>query len=145
MIKIFFLLKKACLRTQGIWIFHFFLYRLYRAFNIIYGSSIAYSTNFSDTPIFPHNIAGIFISEKAVLGKGCTIYHNVTIGSVEKQGKKMAPIIGDNVLIGAGAIIIGGVNIGSNAKIGAGALVFHDIPENAIVVGQKPRIILKSV
>jgi serine O-acetyltransferase len=144
MINIFFLIKKICLRTQGVWFFHLSFYGLYRVFNIIYGSSIAHNTKFSDTPIFPHNISGIFISEKAILGKGCTIYHNVTIGSVEKHGKKLAPTIGDNVVIGAGAIIIGDVKVGSNVKIGAGALVFQDIPDNATVVGQKPRIILKS-
>lgn len=68
-----------------------------------------------------------------------TIYHQVTIG----QGKDGAPKIGDDVQIGAGAIIVGNVVIGDRVKIGAGCVVTVDVPDDATVVKDKPRIILK--
>ena len=68
-----------------------------------------------------------------------TIYHQVTIG----QGKDGAPKIGDDVQIGAGAIIIGNVIIGNRVKIGAGCVVTENIPDDATVVSGKPRIIFK--
>lgn len=88
-------------------------------------------------------IVGIFISGAAKIGSNCTIYQHITIGSNTNQKSKHsgAPIIGDNVLIGASATIIGGVKIGSNSQIGAGAVVAMDIPENSVVVSQAPRII----
>ena len=58
-------------------------------------------------------------------------------------GKNGAPIIGNNVSIGAGAIIIGGIRIGNNVKIGAGAVVVDDVPDNSVVVGEKARVIKK--
>ena len=88
----------------------------------------------------PHGLYGIIISHNAKIGKKCTIYHQVTIG----EGKGGAPIIGDNVLIGTGAKIIGNIKIGHNVRIGAGAVVFSDIPDGATVVCQPPRIILKD-
>ncbi len=65
------------------------------------------------------------------------IYQNVTIGEVNKK----APVIGDNCLIGAGAVIIGGVKIGSHVKVGAGAVVSTDIPDGCTVVSQAVRMI----
>lgn len=77
------------------------------------------------------------INSEAIIGSNCTIMHNVTIGG----GNNGVPIIGDNVTIGAGAIIIGGIKIGNNVKIGAGAVVVDDVPDNSVVVGEKARII----
>lgn len=71
------------------------------------------------------------------IGRNCTVYHCVTIG-VERTG---VPVIGDNVTIGAGAIIIGGVRIGDNVNIGAGAIVVDDVPSNSTVVCEKARVI----
>lgn len=75
------------------------------------------------------------------MGKNCSVYQNVTIGRGKKVNDIDVPIIGDNVTIFTGAIIIGGVHIGNNAKIGAGAVVVKDVPENATVVGQAARIL----
>ena len=80
---------------------------------------------------------GTVINGSAVIGCNCTILHNVTIGG----GHGGSPVIGDNVYIGAGAIIIGGVHVGNNVKIGAGAIVVEDIPDNSTVVCDKARII----
>ncbi len=90
-------------------------------------------------PVLPHGLQGIYISRYAQVGKNCRIYQNVTIGEV--NGK--APIIGDNCLIGAGAVIIGDIRIGNNVKIGAGAVVSKDIPDNCTVVSP-PALIVKK-
>ena len=90
---------------------------------------------------FPYPI-GIVIAHDTVAGKNCTIYQNVTIGKKKYgyfDGKHT--IIGDNVIIYANANIIGNVKIGDNAIIGAGALVFDDVPPNAVVAGCPAKII----
>lgn len=91
----------------------------------------------------PHQFYGIFISKGTVIGKNCTIFQHVTIGSntLGDSDKNGAPKIGDNVYIGAGAKIIGDITVGNNVRIGANCVVFSDIPDNASVVLQKPRII----
>lgn len=88
-------------------------------------------------PEFPHGLQGIFISKFAEVGENCWIYQNVTIGEV--NGK--APVIGDNCLIGAGAVVIGDIRVGNNVKIGAGAVVNKDVPDGCTVVPQPMRII----
>lgn len=91
----------------------------------------------------PHQFYGIFISQGTVMGSGCTVFQQVTIGSntLADSDKNGSPVIGDNVYIGAGAKIIGNVTIGSNVRIGANCVVFTDVPDGATVVLQKPRII----
>lgn len=98
------------------------------------------SAKFFGKPYFPHGLNGIIVSNDAIIEKGCQIYHQVTIGG----GNGGSPVIGDNVLIGAGAKIIGPITIGNNAKIGAGCVVAVDVPEGATVVMQAPRIIVKK-
>ena len=73
------------------------------------------------------------------IGQNCTILQNVTIGI----GKGGVPTIGNNVNIGAGAIILGGITIGNNVRIGAGAIVVEDVPDNCTVICEKARIIYK--
>lgn len=91
----------------------------------------------------PHGLCGIFISCGAQVGKGCTIFQQVTIGSntMPDSKKRGAPVIGDHVYIGAGAKIIGGITIGNDVRIGANCIVTEDIPANSTVVMEKPRII----
>lgn len=76
------------------------------------------------------------------MGKNCTVYQNVTIGRGKMRDKTSTPVIGDNVTIYSGAIVVGGVHIGNNAVIGAGAVVVKDVPDNATVVSQPMRIII---
>jgi serine O-acetyltransferase len=94
-------------------------------------------------PVLPHGLKGIFISQGAIIGKNCVIYQQVTIGSntLKNNKKAGAPILGDNVYIGAGAKIIGNVRIGSNVRIGANAVVVKDVGDNCTVVMNEPRII----
>lgn len=102
-----------------------------------HGGYIGPDTIIKDNLTLPHGLHGIFISRYAEIGENCWIYQNVTIGEVNKK----APVIGDNCLIGAGAVIIGGVKIGSHVKVGAGAVVSTDIPDGCTVVSQTVRII----
>ena len=102
-----------------------------------HGGYIGPDTVIKGSLTLPHGLHGIFISRYAKIGENCRIYQNVTIGEVNKK----APVIGDNCLIGAGAVIIGGVKIGSNVKVGAGAVVSTDIPDGCTVVSQPVRII----
>ena len=88
----------------------------------------------------PHGLHGVYISRYARIGSGCRIYQNVTIGEVE--GK--APQIGRNCLIGAGAVVVGGIRIGDGVKIGAGAVVHTDVPAGSTVVAPPPRIIRRE-
>ncbi len=106
-------------------------------------ASIPYTVSIEDMPTFPHGISGVFISLSATIGKGCTIFHQVTIGSNTLDSSKNcgAPKIGDNVYIGCGAKIIGGITIGNNVRIGANCVVVEDVPDNSTVVMNKPRVI----
>lgn len=83
---------------------------------------------------------GCVLNGGAVIGKNCTMLHGVTIGTIHGDD---FPIIGDDVYIGAGAIILGNVHIGNHVKIGAGAIVVDNMPDNSTVVGMKAKIIKK--
>ena len=78
------------------------------------------------------------------IGKNFLVHQNVTVGRGKKIDGNNVPDIGDNVFIGTGAIVIGGIHIGNNVKIGAGALVNKDVPDNCTVVGNPMRIICKK-
>lgn len=110
------------------------------------GSYIGSRAIFKNEPIFPHGFTGFFVSSDSRIGEGATIFHHVTIGSNtlgDSEGKG-SPTIGDNCYIGAGAKIIGGIKIGNNVRIGANAVVVKDVPDNAVVVNQPSRVILKE-
>lgn len=86
---------------------------------------------------------GVVIGETAEVGDNVVMYHGVTLGGTGKEKGKRHPIIGNNVLIGCGAKILGPVNIGDNSKVGANAVVLKDVPANATAVGIPARIIEK--
>lgn len=77
---------------------------------------------------------GVVIGETAIVGDNCTIYHDVTLGGTGKQKFRRHPKVGNNVIIGAGAKIIGAINIGNNVKIGSNATVYKNIPDNSTVI-----------
>lgn len=84
---------------------------------------------------------GVVIGETAIIGNDCTIYQNVTLGGTGKEHCKRHPTLGNNVMVGAGAIIIGNITIGDNVKIGAGTVVLDNIESNKTVVGTKGKVI----
>ena len=78
---------------------------------------------------------GIVVGETTTIGDNCTIYHGVTLGGTGKDDKKRHPDIGNNVIIGCGAKVLGPIKIGNNVKIGANAVVLKDVPDNSTIVG----------
>jgi len=84
---------------------------------------------------------GVVIGETAEVGNNCTIYHEVTLGGTGKDKGKRHPTVGDNVLIGAGAKLLGPFLVGDNAMIGAGAVVLDEVEANATVAGIKARVV----
>jgi serine O-acetyltransferase len=78
---------------------------------------------------------GVVIGETAEIGNDVTIYHGVTLGGVSTQKGKRHPTIGDGVVIGAGAKILGAIEIGSGSRVGANAVVVDEIPPDSVVVG----------
>ena len=85
---------------------------------------------------------GIFISDYVHVGKGATLFQQVTIGIKDyDHGLDKVPTLADNVTVGAGAKVLGPIKIGNNVTIGANAVVTKDIPDNAVVVGNPGKII----
>ncbi len=78
---------------------------------------------------------GVVIGEDTIIGDYVTIYHQVTLGATGNETGRRHPIIGNNVLIGAGSKVMGNVIVGDNVKIGAGSIVLKDIKDNTTVVG----------
>ncbi len=78
---------------------------------------------------------GVVIGETCIIGDNVIIYHGVTLGATGKDIGKRHPNIGNNVVIGAGAKVLGNIKVGDNVKIGAGAVVLNDIRDNVTVVG----------
>ena len=84
---------------------------------------------------------GIVIGETATIGNDCTIYHGVTLGGTGKDKKKRHPDVGNNVMIGCGAKVLGPIKIEDNVKIGANAVVLKDVEKNSTVVGVPSKMI----
>ena len=87
---------------------------------------------------------GVIIGETAVVGNNVTLYQGVTLGGTGKEHGKRHPTVGDNVMISAGAKIIGSFRIGENSKIGAGSVVIEEVPPNCTVVGVPGRIVRRN-
>lgn len=84
---------------------------------------------------------GVVIGETAVIGDNCTLYQNVTLGGTGKDTGKRHPTLGNNVLVGAGAKVLGPFTIGNNVRIAAGAVVLDAVPDNATAVGVPARVV----
>ncbi|RLJ60409.1 serine O-acetyltransferase [Litoreibacter meonggei] len=81
---------------------------------------------------------GLVVGETAIIEEDVSIWHNVTLGStLNDSGPRRHPHVETGAVIGAGAILLGGINIGAHANIAAGAIVIRDVPQNALVVGAK--------
>ena len=88
--------------------------------------------------------AGVVIGQTTVIGKNVTIYQGVTLGGTGYSHGKRHPTIGDNVVIGAGAVVLGAITIGDNCRIGAGAVVTKPVPADCTVVGNPARVVYKE-
>ena len=87
---------------------------------------------------------GVVIGETAEVGQNVTLYHGVTLGGVSLEKGKRHPTIGDNVVIGAGAKVLGNILIGAGSRIGANAVVVKSVPENSVVVGVPGQVVVRS-
>ena len=92
--------------------------------------------------LFIDHGSGVVIGETAEIGDDCTIYQGATLGGTGKETGKRHPTVGDNVIFGAGAKVLGGITVGDNAKVGAGSGVVGDVPKNSTVVGNPGRPVL---
>jgi serine O-acetyltransferase len=87
---------------------------------------------------------GVIIGETTIIGDNCTLYQGVTLGGTGKEHGKRHPTIGNNVMISAGAKILGSFTIGDNSKIGAGSVVLDEVPPNSTVVGVPGRVVKRN-
>ncbi len=87
---------------------------------------------------------GVIIGETAIIGNNCTLYQGVTLGGTGKEHGKRHPTLGDNVMVSAGAKVLGSFKIGDNSKIGAGSVVLEEVPPNSTVVGVPGRVVRRN-
>ena len=87
---------------------------------------------------------GVVIGETAEIGENCLIYQGVTLGGTGKQQGKRHPTLGDNVMVGAGARVLGPFKVGDNSKIAANAVVLEEVPSNSTAVGVPARIVKRN-
>lgn len=85
--------------------------------------------------------SGVVIGETAEIGDNCLIYQGVTLGGTGKEHGKRHPTLGNNVMVGSGARVLGPFKVGDNAKIAANAVVLEEVPENSTAVGVPARIV----
>ena len=88
---------------------------------------------------------GIVIGETTEIGDDVLIYQQVTLGGTGKEKGKRHPTIGNNVIIGAGAKVLGNITIGDNCRVGAGSVVIQNVPEHSTVVGVPGRIVHRTI
>lgn len=94
--------------------------------------------------VFIDHGMGVVIGETAIVGDYALIYQGVTLGGTGKESGKRHPTLGENVVVGAGAKVLGNLQIGNNVRIGAGSVVLRDVPSDCTVVGVPGRIVYRS-
>ncbi|MGF1497630.1 MAG: serine O-acetyltransferase [Elainellaceae cyanobacterium] len=94
--------------------------------------------------VFIDHGMGVVIGETTILGDYCLIYQGVTLGGTGKESGKRHPTLGHNVVVGAGAKVLGNIAIGNDVRIGAGSVVLRDVPSDCTVVGVPGRIVYRS-
>ena len=109
-----------------------------RVGRVIYSCDIPYTANIAKTAVFAHKGLGVVLGDDVIIGSDTIIMQNVTIGG---RHQKNSPYIGNCVLIGAGASILGDIKIDDGAKIGANAVVLSNVPKQKTVVGVPAHIV----
>lgn len=94
--------------------------------------------------LFIDHGSGVVIGETAEIGDNCTLYQGVTLGGTGKDSGKRHPTLGNNVMVGAGAKVLGPFKVGDHAKIAAGAVVLKEIPENSTAVGIPAKVVRRA-
>ena len=94
--------------------------------------------------VFIDHGMGVVIGETAIVGDYALIYQGVTLGGTGKESGKRHPTVGENTIVGAGAKVLGNIQIGNNVRIGAGSVVLRDVPSDCTVVGVPGRIVYRS-
>ena len=136
-------------------IFHRFSHRLYRL-NIPFiprflshiarfltGVEIHPGADIGHSVFIDHGM-GVVIGETAIIGDYALIYQGVTLGGTGKEHGKRHPTLGENVVIGAGAKVLGNISLGDNVRVGAGSVVLRDVPSDCTVVGVPGRMVHRS-
>lgn len=95
--------------------------------------------------LFIDHGTGVVIGETAEIGENCTIYQGVTLGGTGKDHGKRHPTLGNNVMVGAGAKVLGPFKVGDNSRIAAGAVVLSEVPENSTAVGVPARVVKMGI
>ena len=96
------------------------------------------------TGVFIDHGMGVVIGETAEIGNRCLLYQGVTLGGTGKENGKRHPTLAENVVIGAGAKVLGAIKVGANTRIGAGSVVVRDVEANSTVVGIPGRVVHQS-
>lgn len=122
----------------------FFLYLRHNKLKFKYGYDISFRVEIGKGFYIGH-FGGIVIHGDAIIGKNCNISQGITIGVSNHGNKKGIPIIGDNVFIGPGAVLIGAIKIGNNVTIGANCFVNYNVPNNTTIVNTGSKIIEKDL
>lgn len=94
--------------------------------------------------VFIDHGMGVVIGETAIVGDYALIYQGVTLGGTGKESGKRHPTLGENVVVGAGAKVLGNIEIGNNVRIGAGSVVLRDVPSDCTVVGVPGRVVYRA-
>mgnify|MGYP002777899571 CR=1 FL=1 len=94
--------------------------------------------------VFIDHGMGVVIGETAIIGNYCLIYQGVTLGGTGKESGKRHPTLGENVVVGAGAKVLGNIQIGNDVRIGAGSVVLRDVPSDCTVVGVPGRVVYRG-
>lgn len=94
--------------------------------------------------VFIDHGMGVVIGETAIVGDYALIYQGVTLGGTGKESGKRHPTLGENVVVGAGAKVLGNIQIGNNVRIGAGSVVLREVPSDCTVVGVPGRVVYRS-
>lgn len=134
-------LAAATAGMRGIWkAVHIVARIMHKHYRIKFGISIPYNTEIGAGFYIGH-YGGIVVNERARIGRNCNISHGVTIGQTNRGERAGVPVIGNDVYLGPGSVIIGAVKVGNGSAVGANAVVTRDLVDNAIAVGIPAKVI----